>query len=295
MQVFVAWSGDASKALAAGLARWLPKVIQSLEPFISTSSIDSGSRWRTEIGDKLSGISFGVLCLTPDNLASPWIHFEAGALSKNIDHARVVPLLLDVRTDQVRAPLDQFQAEAANDDGIGKLVRTINRQLQKPLEEGNLDEAIERWLPDFRKVIADAQAVLSRDRPATAPGPTMQEMLQELLNTARSNSRDISDLKQELAKAKLAFNPQVIRHGLLSGGLPGGSWTDVTNPGLALTSTMESVAAEADRTANALAAYAAGPTVGGILGSNVRIADVASKAPREVTIKIPGAETNKKL
>ena len=39
----------------------------------------------------LSPASYGIICLTPENLASPWIHFEVGALFKGSGESHVCP------------------------------------------------------------------------------------------------------------------------------------------------------------------------------------------------------------
>lgn len=49
MEIFLSWSGLRSQEVAKSLREWLPKVIQSLEPWISASDIDKGSRWLKEI------------------------------------------------------------------------------------------------------------------------------------------------------------------------------------------------------------------------------------------------------
>ncbi len=82
MDVFITWSGDTSRRIAAVLREWLPNIMQAVKPFMSEEDIRKGRRWFEEIGAKLSKTEFGILCLTHDNTRSPWIHFEAGALSK---------------------------------------------------------------------------------------------------------------------------------------------------------------------------------------------------------------------
>ena len=50
------------------------------------------------------------MCVTRENYLTPWINFEAGALSKAFGHARVVPRLLDMPISDLTGPLVQFQA-----------------------------------------------------------------------------------------------------------------------------------------------------------------------------------------
>lgn len=102
MDIFIAWSGKASEKLAKALFKWLPDVIQTIEPFMSSESIRGGQRWFGEIGARLEKTDFAILCATPANLKSTWMHFEAGAVSKNVTRSRVCALLLDVTTPNLR-------------------------------------------------------------------------------------------------------------------------------------------------------------------------------------------------
>lgn len=81
MKIFFSWSGARSRAVAEALNDWLPRVIQAVKPFYSPE-IEKGAKWSNEIDDALEGTRFGIVCLTPDNLSSTWIHYETGALSK---------------------------------------------------------------------------------------------------------------------------------------------------------------------------------------------------------------------
>ena len=81
MKVFISWSGDQSKKIAQLFRDWLPTVIQAIEPFVSSEDIEKGARWNTDIAQELKESSFGLICVTKDNLNSQWLNFEAGALS----------------------------------------------------------------------------------------------------------------------------------------------------------------------------------------------------------------------
>jgi hypothetical protein len=94
MKVFISWSGDTSHALALALHDWLPDVLQSVEPWVSSEDIAKGAFWSTELVEALQQAHFGLCCLTPDNVSSPWMAFEAGAMIQRQSRARVSPVLL---------------------------------------------------------------------------------------------------------------------------------------------------------------------------------------------------------
>jgi TIR domain len=130
MDVFLSWSGARSKAAAQPLEGWLPLVINAVEPWIS-AEMDKGTRWDDEISARLEKTKVGVICLTTDNLDEKWIHFEAGALSKSKD-AYVCTLLIDIKNPgNVEYPLAKFQATKAEKDDVYRLVKTINKAVER--------------------------------------------------------------------------------------------------------------------------------------------------------------------
>src|SRR5262245_55696298 len=126
MKIFVSWSGERSGSIAKSLKSWLPKVVQHLQPWLSSESISAGVRWSDALAGALQELRFGVLCLTPENLGSAWVMFEAGALSKIVSESRVIPYLLDVKPKDLRGPLAQFQAVSSDEDGTFRLLQSIN-------------------------------------------------------------------------------------------------------------------------------------------------------------------------
>src|SRR5688500_3532653 len=125
MDVFITWSGEASLILAEGLRRFLKRTIQRLQPFLSSEDIRKGQRWPEQIGLRLSNAKYAILCLTKDNLDGRWIHFEAGAVSKD-SQAGVTAILLDVEYTDVKWPLAQFQHTVPTQPDLLNLMRAIN-------------------------------------------------------------------------------------------------------------------------------------------------------------------------
>lgn len=151
MKVFLSWSGVRSRAIATALKVWLPDMIQDIDAWMSDSDIAAGSEWSKELSTELQNCSFGVICLTPENTVSPWLLFEAGALSKAVASVRVVPYCFEVDPIKVQYPLAQFQCVGADKAGTLRLVRSLNWLLEDGLSEERLTRSFERWWPDLEK------------------------------------------------------------------------------------------------------------------------------------------------
>lgn len=189
MKVFISWSGASSRALAEALADWFPKVIQGVQPFVSAKDIDKGANWTTELSRELADAEFGVLCVAPDNLLSPWLNYEAGAISKSMD-SRVCPILLGVAKADVRPPIAQLQMTSLELNEFKLLMASMNKAAGSPLDAVALHEAVEIWWPKLQ-VAVDAigipsgpQAIDGMPEPAQ-PETTANEMLAELLHRVR--------------------------------------------------------------------------------------------------------------
>jgi hypothetical protein len=53
--------------------------IQAVKPYMNQRDNEAGVRWEDVVSSELKETDFGILCLTPDNLQSTWLNFEAGA------------------------------------------------------------------------------------------------------------------------------------------------------------------------------------------------------------------------
>jgi hypothetical protein len=105
--------------------------------------IEAGSLWAPRRQSELEQSQFGVLCLTEDNFPAPWLLFDAGAIAKKFDSARVVLYLIDELPPSVdRSPLAHFQhVQAGREDTLG-LVRSINAVRESPQVEPETREAV---------------------------------------------------------------------------------------------------------------------------------------------------------
>ena len=120
MKLFISWSGEFSQRVAERLSIWIPTIIQSVEVFYSPEDIAKGENWSNRLSEELDNCSFGIVCLTPENVAAPWIHFEAGALSKSLN-AKVSAIMLNVSPSDVKGPLAYYQNTAFERDDFFRL------------------------------------------------------------------------------------------------------------------------------------------------------------------------------
>lgn len=205
MKVFISWSGKLSKELAEVLKNWIPKVIQAAKPFYSPHDISKGSRWNNDISKELDDTKVGLICLTQDNLESPWIMFEAGALSKNVDNSKVCPILFNLETSQIVGPLTQFQATTKfSKEEIYKTISMLNEELgELKLKSSDLDEQFEMWWPRLKE---NVEKILSNTQPVskTEKRPT-EDILEEILQLTRTIS--IANNRKE----RQPFHPRAVK------------------------------------------------------------------------------------
>jgi hypothetical protein len=186
VKIFISWAKEPSKTVAAALHSWLPDIIQSLRPFMSSADIDAGSRWGASIATALADCTLGIVCITPENQHDPWLTFESGALAKTLQNTYVCPYLIGMSPSQMDAgPLTQFQVTTADKDGTRDLLRTINKALDAgALDEPRLDRLFEMHWPTLDSRLTNLPSA-QRKR----PGRDSSDMLAELVETVRSISR----------------------------------------------------------------------------------------------------------
>ena len=173
--------------------------IQAVQPWVSSEDIAKGALWRTELSKELEEGSVGILCISRENVSSPWVNYEAGALGKMSETSRVIPFLFEMRPSDVRCPLAELQGAIyergsdKNAEEFRKLLVSLNAaQTPRCAPETVLNTTFEKMWPDFALVL-DA---LAADAERLAEGPTPKaadpsEVLEEVLQAVRDQSRMI--------------------------------------------------------------------------------------------------------
>ena len=221
-EVFLSWSGDASRQIAEKLRGWLPLLLDSLKLWISSEDLQEGTRWSTKLFEHLEKSNLGIFIVTPENCTAPWMMFEAGALSKNLDRGRVVPYMVGfTAASQLQGPLKHFQSTRADKEGTLKLVKAINKSLPVKTEPAVIEGRFEHLWPSLDTFLSSIcldekknSNLVTANRLDDAARlevqlSEMREMMRQLVNTwtPRQNSnRELSEDFSELEELQGAWH-----------------------------------------------------------------------------------------
>jgi hypothetical protein len=173
MRVFISWSGERSRLVAEALKEWLSDVIQSVDLWVSSEDTEKGTISMDKLNLQLKDTQFGIVCLTPENLTSPWIHFEAGAIAKAVmgdDKGRLWRYLIGLNHSDIKSPLWQFQHTLANEQETRSLLNAINNVTESPRTESKLQKHFERWWPDLQSKLESIAASTTSSEPEPRKG-----------------------------------------------------------------------------------------------------------------------------
>ncbi len=156
MSVFICWSGTRSHEIARAVETLLINMAVPKDQVFVSDQIEKGAAWFDSILDKLQGAQVGIVCLTSENLASPWMHFEAGAFARglsstSIDFAqsadssrrqtgtatdenskhrsRLFTVLHGVTAAEIKGPLSAYQTTSTTQQEMSQLVGEIKHIL----------------------------------------------------------------------------------------------------------------------------------------------------------------------
>lgn len=190
VKVFFSWSGSLSHDLAECVRRRLPGILQFVKPYFTPEDIEKGARWDHDIAKELDESNIGLIFLTRENLNNPWILFEAGALSKKLDKAKVCTSLFGVEPSDIEGPLVGFQHTRFDKNDFKKLLNTINKEASdQKLDQIVLDDVFEMWWP---RLAEELNAII--DSHKTEDVRTVRderEILDEILELTRLTARSV--------------------------------------------------------------------------------------------------------
>lgn len=210
MKVFISWSGDRSREVAEALRDWLPGVLQAIEPWLSSEDLPMGARWADRIAQSLQSADVGIVCVTAENLKSPWLVYEAGALSKRTSHSLVCIYTLDVPPSEIEGPLAQFQSTRAEREDTFRLVSTLNAAQSGPhLNSTVLQRVFDANWPWLEHRLA---AVPKYQYSGAGKAQSQAEKLDEILELVR-NLAGREQAQAREAPAATAVGPSVVQSG----------------------------------------------------------------------------------
>ena len=127
VDVVISWSGRQSKVVASALHAWLPSVLPGIKPWMSAKDIGKGREWFQELQDTLGRTRACIICVTPENVRSPWIYYEAGAIATKGPGVLVCPYLVGVSPSMLAdGPLEKWQCTTADREDTLELIKSLN-------------------------------------------------------------------------------------------------------------------------------------------------------------------------
>lgn len=208
MKVFISWSGERSQQLAQALHGWLPLVLHYVKPWLSEADVSAGDRWAQAIAKELETSNFGIICVTPENLGSPWVLFEAGALAKSMQGTKVIPLLFNLEFSDVSGPLAQFQAKKFERNGLAEVIHSINQSATEPIPEDRARQLFNALWPELEKQLLAIPA----EAPTVKHMRPAHEILEELVTGVRGLDSRFRDLESVVMDQGLRSRRRRFKH-----------------------------------------------------------------------------------
>ncbi|WP_072807533.1 TIR domain-containing protein [Rhodococcoides yunnanense] len=185
--VFISWSGELARAVAEVLQEWLPTLMDDVDPWVSSVSIQAGMHWLGQVNARLDTAVFGIVLVTLENKGKEWLNFEAGALGQRfvgIERGRVVPITVDFTSaTELPTTLSQFQAVPMDRDGLWRAAKSLAESLGK--NESSVQRRFDGSWDDLK---AKLDAALEVE--PSAPPRTIESKVDELLQSTRAFSQE---------------------------------------------------------------------------------------------------------
>jgi hypothetical protein len=207
IRLFISWSGKTSRSIAESFKDFLlVEFKEQLDVFFTPDDIEAGKRWSSELAQKLQECEIGIFIYTRQNLDSLWMAFEAGALSKQIDTGRVIPLVFGTHVTDLIGPLAQFQAKRFTREEISKTLQAIDGCLSKKRTKEDLNRFLNFTWDNFEKNI---NAILSEEENTVGEEKRdVKEVLDSLYTLIQASpvynvelAKDITELVQQVTKS----------------------------------------------------------------------------------------------
>ena len=149
---------------------WLPAVLgRQVTSFLSFADIEKGEGWFDRLLNELGKADAALLCLTPENVDSPWMHFESGMVSR-MGRGKVFTYFLGTDASQIKDPLKQIQVTLSTESDTEKLGMKLAALAQVP--ENETKKALAAGWERLAKVIREVKV------------PGMEDVFRALRNSS---------------------------------------------------------------------------------------------------------------
>lgn len=189
MNVFISWSGERSRLVAEAFYEYLPTVLMKPETeFYFSKDMYKGANWNPKLHEALCAADFGILCVTRDNCAAPWLIYEAGFLSYKLGVEKVAPFLLDVSPSELQGPIAQFQSTIFEEEDLRRLFLDIGRFQSPPVRERRVSRNFDRMYGNLKEDLDKALAMTAEDGAEDLARKTLAGVEQLLRLSAENQS-----------------------------------------------------------------------------------------------------------
>lgn len=150
--VFISCTKNLSRECAKVLRDWIKYVSNTDTPLLSSRTNDKVGYWLSDHSDDLIDIKTGIVCISKDNINSPWLVFELGALISRLGKNNVFTFLIDVDPEELEMPFSLVDSIRPNKEGMRKLLYALNFELGvKGLHKRILDQLFDACWPWFEE------------------------------------------------------------------------------------------------------------------------------------------------
>lgn len=186
--LFLCWSGQRSKQVAEALKQYFERIFRDLKwtesharVAMSETLIAKGAPWSPQLLKDLRNARAGIVCLTPENRGSAWLHFEGGAIATHQLNGQDGPptsedspntlfgFLFTFDNTQIDGPLSLFQSTiyrrdySRDRDELARLTWAVLGRFRKSGAAGGDGELPEDELDNLMGRLRELQSVAFRD------------------------------------------------------------------------------------------------------------------------------------
>ena len=186
MNIFFSWSKKKSRDLAIATKTFIEGMFRNdIKIWISSENIDYGSMAMVDINKALKNSEMCIAFIVEENLSSPWIMYETGAIAgrKYFENEHeiakaVVPIVFEKIADTKfqSHPLNQFQRLSFNKENFKKLIKQLNNSVKAFNNEDILNTQFNLNWSIFNKSV---KAILSSNTTLVKTSVTCEYLMEE--------------------------------------------------------------------------------------------------------------------